>query len=82
MLKATKRRPGYPASSYKHFLPSQFYINTFSTVCILSPKEMDELSTLLQGSNVKCDSNNLNDPPFTPSKCSCLPALLETDTVK
>ncbi|KAK7798778.1 hypothetical protein U0070_005760 [Myodes glareolus] len=29
--------------------------------------EMDELSTLLQGSNVKCDSNNLNYPPFTPS---------------
>ncbi|XP_075810057.1 putative maltase-glucoamylase 2 [Microtus pennsylvanicus] len=29
--------------------------------------EMDELSTLLQGSNVRCDSNDLNSPPFTPS---------------
>ncbi|XP_013208690.1 putative maltase-glucoamylase-like protein FLJ16351 [Microtus ochrogaster] len=29
--------------------------------------EMDELSTLLQGSNVGCDSNDLNSPPFTPS---------------
>nr|XP_042130484.1 putative maltase-glucoamylase-like protein FLJ16351 [Peromyscus maniculatus bairdii] len=29
--------------------------------------EMDELSTLLQGSNLKCESNNLNFPPFTPS---------------
>ncbi|KAL1764830.1 maltase-glucoamylase FLJ16351, partial [Sigmodon hispidus] len=29
--------------------------------------EMDELSTLLQGANQKCDSNHLNFPPFTPS---------------
>ncbi|XP_035307300.1 putative maltase-glucoamylase-like protein FLJ16351 isoform X2 [Cricetulus griseus] len=29
--------------------------------------EMDELSTLLQGLNHKCESNNLNFPPFTPS---------------
>ncbi|XP_057648889.1 putative maltase-glucoamylase-like protein FLJ16351 [Chionomys nivalis] len=29
--------------------------------------EMDELSTLLQGSNVRCDSNDLNSPPFIPS---------------
>ncbi|XP_037059518.1 probable maltase-glucoamylase 2 [Peromyscus leucopus] len=29
--------------------------------------EMDELSTLFQGSNHKCESNNLNFPPFTPS---------------
>ncbi|CAO2603307.1 Probable maltase-glucoamylase 2 [Lemmus lemmus] len=29
--------------------------------------EMDELSTLLQGSNPKCDLNDLNYPPFTPS---------------
>ncbi|CAH7470230.1 probable maltase-glucoamylase 2 [Phodopus roborovskii] len=29
--------------------------------------EMDELSTLLQGPNHKCESNNLNFPPFTPS---------------
>ncbi|XP_038174419.1 putative maltase-glucoamylase-like protein FLJ16351 [Arvicola amphibius] len=29
--------------------------------------EMDELSTLPQGPNVRCDANDLNNPPFTPS---------------
>ncbi|XP_036037736.1 putative maltase-glucoamylase-like protein FLJ16351 [Onychomys torridus] len=43
---------------------TQFYkVLEFDGVWI----EMDELSTLLQGSNHKCESNNLNFPPFTPS---------------
>ncbi|XP_069853479.1 probable maltase-glucoamylase 2 [Dipodomys merriami] len=29
--------------------------------------EMDEVSTLAQGSDHKCEANNLNFPPFTPS---------------
>lgn len=45
-----------------------YNLNLHLTVCILPFQDMNEISNFVQGSSNGCAQNDLNYPPFTPSK--------------